>query len=95
MQPPGADDAAGRGERGRDLGGVVGEVVVDAHAAHLALAIRSGAAVPSKPATAARASLGRVPQSDEHPERTGGIERVVQAGDGEGAPDSRCRDSSG
>ena len=83
QQPPGADDAAGRGERRGEFGGVVGEVVVDAHAAHLALEFEA-ALGPLEPGDRRQSLAGRVPQPDEHPERAGGVERVVQAGNREG-----------
>ena len=76
------DGTSRRGERRTYLGRVVGEVVVDAHSPDLATQLEPalGASEGGDPVEGAS---GVEPEPREHGEGTGGIERVVHAGDPE------------
>ena len=84
--PPLADDAPGSGEGRRDLGGVMGVVVVDADAALHTVQFEP-AHRAAEPLDGAQGRFELVAQGQQHRDRACGVDRVVRAGHGEAPRD--------
>ncbi|MEN9748436.1 MAG: hypothetical protein RLZZ603_1128 [Actinomycetota bacterium] len=69
-------------KRSRHLGGMVGEVVIDFYAAHLAVQLKATLGA-TKPRNRLQCLGGIVSQANQHREGAGGIDGVVLAGNTE------------
>ena len=76
---PLADDRAGGGEGGGDLGRVVRVVVVDAARRATVPCSSKRRPVPANLSSRRGITAGVVAEADEHREGAGGVERVVRA----------------
>ncbi len=88
--PPVTDDGAGRVERGGDLGGVVGVIVEDAHAALDTVQLEAAhRALEAFDRT--HGGLERVAERQQHGDGSGRVDRVVRARNREPRVDGRRR----